>query len=411
MRRPSLLRRPLRTVAEVVAVGLLAAQGVLFAGAVPAGAGVSVTVTPRAAMTAGPTINEYRPPGISATASSDDIGITTGPDGNLWFTDSGASLIGTITTSGSGLREFPTTSPDATPDDIVSAGGRLWFTEFSVSASQVGEVTTGGTMNEFGISLPGAAPSTIVVGPDGNLWFTDFLNGSIGTLSPNATPGTLATTHKIDVPTLNPTDITVGPDHNLWFTESGAGGGKIGVMTSAGTQIHDYPAVSGSGAGIAGIVTGPDGNIWYTEQNAGKIGKMNPSTGTFTEYPVGGNAAPSAIVSTGGNLWFVDQGNNAIGEITPGGAVTEFAVPTAHAFSPNVSPVGLTVGPDGNLWFTEQDTASAVAQLVLSTVGSGGGGGNNGGGGGGGCSGGGPLGGLLGLIQSLLRLLGLGGGC
>ncbi|HLI56184.1 MAG TPA: hypothetical protein VKY26_04020, partial [Actinomycetota bacterium] len=146
MRRPSLLRRPLRTVAEVVAVGVLASQGLLLVGAIPARAGVAFTLTPRAAVAAGPTINEFRPPGISATASSDVVGITTGPDGNLWFTDSGASRIGTITTSGSGLNEFPTNTPNATPEDIVSTGGNLWFTEFSLSANNVAKVTTGGTV-------------------------------------------------------------------------------------------------------------------------------------------------------------------------------------------------------------------------------------------------------------------------
>jgi hypothetical protein len=37
-----------------------------------------------------------------------------------------------------------------------------------------------------------------------------------------------------------------------------------------------------------------------------------------------------------------------VGRITPAGAVIEFSVPTSNSF-----PEGITAGPDGNLWFTE----------------------------------------------------------
>jgi len=49
-------------------------------------------------------------------------------------------------------------------------------------------------------------------------------------------------------------------------------------------------------------------------------------------------------------MWFTDCGNSAIGRITTDGSatVTEYTIPTTNA-----TPVGITVGPDGNLWFTE----------------------------------------------------------
>jgi streptogramin lyase len=387
--------RPLRAMSTAVALAV-AAPALLLAAA-PAGAATGTSSTAAAS----PTIHEYRPAGISATAMSDPLGITSGPDGNLWFTDAGASRIGKISTGGSGLAEYATNTPDATPVAITSDGTNLWFAELSGSVNQVGRSTTAGSQNEFGIMTPGAEPSSIVKGPDGKLWFTDFGNGTIGTISPSAAPGTVARTYPINNTSLNPMSIASGPNGNLWFTEQGAGGGKIGEMTTAGVQVADYPAASTSGAGIAGIAAGPDGNLWFTEQNAGKVGRMTPS-GTVTEFPLPGTPNPSAITSgPDGALWFVDQGNNAIGRITTGGTVSEYPVPTAHAFSPNVQPTGNTAGPDGNIWFTEQDAAAAVGDVVLSTV-------SSGGGGGGGC--GGLLSGLLGLLNPILGLIGLGGG-
>jgi streptogramin lyase len=48
-----------------------------------------------------------------------------------------------------------------------------------------------------------------------------------------------------------------------------------------------------------------------------------------------------------GNLWFTEQ--NKIGRITPDGILTNYAVPTPPRFGFG----GITAGPDGNVWFTE----------------------------------------------------------
>ncbi len=62
-----------------------------------------------------PTIIEYPLP----TAAATPAGITTGPDGNLWFTESAANKIGTITPSGE-IHEFPLPTPDARPWAITT---------------------------------------------------------------------------------------------------------------------------------------------------------------------------------------------------------------------------------------------------------------------------------------------------
>jgi len=63
---------------------------------------------------------------------------------------------------------------------------------------------------------------------------------------------------------------------------------------------------------------------------------------TANSRPVGITAGPD------GALWFTENNTNKIGRITTAGVVTEFAVPTANSV-----PAGITAGPDGNLWFTE----------------------------------------------------------
>jgi virginiamycin B lyase len=81
------------------------------------------------------------------------------------------------------------------------------------------------------------------------------------------------------------------------------------------------------------------------------IGTANATTGIITHFPIktAGGAPDGITVGPDGNLWFTEFTANKIGRITPAGVVTEFPVtPTVDS-----APVGITRGPDGNLWFTE----------------------------------------------------------
>jgi len=85
--------------------------------------------------------------------------------------------------------------------------------------------------------------------------------------------------------------------------------------------------------------------------------------GTVTEFPAGGSFGITA--GPDGNLWFTDEGNK-IGRITTAGVITEF---TAH------SGEGITAGPDGALWFTDPagkigriTTAGAVTEFTIPTA-------------------------------------------
>src|SRR5215467_2422810 len=73
---------------------------------------------------------------------------------------------------------------------------------------------------------------------------------------------------------------------------------------------------------------------------------------TFTEFPIPtANSEPTDI--TVGSLFAVGIGNSVkvaakIGRITPAGEITEYPLPAnTLAGAP-----GITVGPDGALWFT-----------------------------------------------------------
>ncbi|MEX1246709.1 MAG: hypothetical protein WEF99_18340 [Thermoanaerobaculia bacterium] len=84
---------------------------------------------------------------------------------------------------------------------------------------------------------------------------------------------------------------------------------------------------------------------------------------TFTEFPVPtAGARPKGItVGPDGSLWFTEYEVNAskIGRITLEGVITEFSLP-----DPFAHPLQITTGPDGNLWFTENRGPNAIARIT-----------------------------------------------
>ena len=85
--------------------------------------------------------------------------------------------------------------------------------------------------------------------------------------------------------------------------------------------------------------------------------------GFVTEFSVPTASGQPRGITAGpdGNVWFTEQNGNKIGRITTAGVITEFSVPTASS-----QPRGITAGPDGNIWFTESN-ANKIGELTLPT--------------------------------------------
>ena len=80
--------------------------------------------------------------------------------------------------------------------------------------------------------------------------------------------------------------------------------------------------------------------------------------GAVSEYcpPANGKNYAAMTVGPDGNLWFTDNGK--IARVTPQGTITDFAVPTA----PTAIPLqGIARGSDGNLWFIAGTTLGRIS--------------------------------------------------
>src|ERR1039457_4693327 len=121
-------------------------------------------------------VTEYALP----TSNSEPSGITVGPDGALWFTESGMSKIGRITTAGD-ITEYPRPSTGGAGGITAGPDGALWFTEYL--GDKIGRITTAGYITEYPVPTAFAWPAGIAAGPDGALWFAESNKSKIGRIT------------------------------------------------------------------------------------------------------------------------------------------------------------------------------------------------------------------------------------
>jgi sugar lactone lactonase YvrE len=185
-----------------------------------------------------------------------------------------------------------------------------------------------------------ATAAGIAAGPDGKIWL-----GSMAGLVVRIDPATLNEEATTDFSTgFNIRNLAPGPDGNVWVTDFG---GKIARITPGGTITPFDPA----GDAAWDIVTGPDGNLWYTAPEGAdtKIGRVTPAGDVGLQYsatPVGDQRG--ITVGPDGALWFAEAFSNDIGRMTLDGQFSTVTGLTAGARPEYIAP-----GPDNTLWFTE----------------------------------------------------------
>lgn len=125
----------------------------------------------------------------------------------------------------------------------------------------------------------------------------------------------------------------------------------VGPTAPAGATTGDITLFGASTATLfpsGGIVEGPNGNLFFTNPvgSGGALGEMTPA-GVVTLHTDPGivNSVSDLTVGGDGNLWFTNTTVNKIGRYNP----------TTHAFtyfnSGNIFPSKITTAADGSIWY------------------------------------------------------------
>jgi virginiamycin B lyase len=259
--------------------------------------------------------------------------ITPGPDGNLWFTMEAPQLpgsstyvgyIGRIPVSGSPVKDFQITPPAACSSQssvdpfgiTTGSNGNLWFTAETCLGGTIGEITTSGTTSMFPIDDPASNPVSITAGPGGNLWFPGNNEPDVEEMN---TSGTVVGWFM--TPSLASRPVTIADDGcagDLWMTDDGTG--TADRVTSSGT-ITTYPVSSGLSGYIGPhSITGDQFGMWFTDTAAGDIDRLVDTSGynlCVTLIPTGKWVQPSMRIPMGGQIgWLMadPQGTHGVAD-------------------------------------------------------------------------------------------------
>ncbi len=183
------------------------------------------------------------------------------------------------------MLEYPTPTDNSYPEGITSGpDGNLWFTELG-NPGEIGRRNLDGSITEFPLPPSGSNPNDITAGPDGNLWFIEAnytkTDNMIVRITLKGALTEFILPPQTTLPFNHPAHIVTGRDDNLWFTEPGTN--EIVRMTTAGALTY-YPLTS-TGSGVDDITSDRDGNLWFTEPPVGQIGRLTlPHTSTVSDH-------------------------------------------------------------------------------------------------------------------------------
>jgi uncharacterized delta-60 repeat protein len=261
---------------------------------------------------------------------------------------------------------------DAQNNVVPGYTGTVHFTSTDGRATLPGNYTftaadTG--VHTFSVTLatPGNQTVTatdIASGITGNTTVTVTAVATHFSVMPSATTVTAGVAFTITVQALDAQNNRVTSyTGTVHFTSSDGRAALPGnyTFTAADAGVHTFSVT---------LATPGNQTVTATDTSSGITGHTTVTVvanSQFNEYPVRSGSNPIGIaVGPDGNLYFTEQtqATNQIGVMSPSGTVlAEYPVPTA-----NSRPEYLVAGPDGNMWFTEQRGNQIAA---LATDGSG----------------------------------------
>jgi len=131
----------------------------------------------------------------------------------------------------------------------------------------------------------------------------------------------------------------------------------LGLLLAAGpaaaAPITEYPLPS-PGLKPWSIAVDGQGQVWFTLDGPRAIGRLDPTTGGFTQYPAAPGALPYTLKFQGSTLWYTDfelESRDHPGRVIrfdPKTGGTPYALP-----DPKAGPTVMDLDDQGGLWISE----------------------------------------------------------
>ncbi|SRR5579885_3193909 len=263
------------------------------------------------------------------------MGIQVAAGETIWFVEQFANYLGHYLPATRTFRLYPLPflavpdpnapgktlrEPSAPNDLMLDAQGNLWFTEFQ--AGMIGRLDPStGQFRHYALSgSPGKAqnlaPYGLTIDAQGMIWFTEMSGHHIGRLDPHT--GAIRF-YALPAPDIEPMEIASDREGNLWITTFDAG--LLLDLDPRTGHVTRYQAslTSTDAGGLYGLAIASNDDVWVTILAQNALARLDHTTHRFLYYRVPtANSSPLALI-TGPHQTFWFSETQQLGELTFGG--------------------------------------------------------------------------------------------
>lgn len=286
--------------------------------------------------------------------------------GWLWFTEMFGNKVGAINVRTQEFKEILLPTPTSMPVGLArEPSGVLWVTLFRSNALVRIEPDSGAVI-EYPIREPSGLPSGVTLGLDGDVWITLLGHNKIARFNRQSKTFTYYT---LPIPDSNPLQIVAGANGDLWVSAAQEEKSYIAQFDPAKEtfKIHHTPTPNAQPVGL--LLDGT--TLWVAEGGAGKLGQFDINTHEWQEHTIPGEKSQPVKLTKDrhGNIWISDGGE--LGSV--GGNQLVVFNPATKRFSKipmrtrDAKPMGITLGSDGNVWFTQQG-ANRISRITPESI-------------------------------------------
>jgi len=276
--------------------------------------------------------------------------------GLIWFSEPQVGRVSVFDPTANTFRSFPT--PGFTGNDglQVDDQDRVWFGLYT-NGNGLGVIdATTGAFTRYAPPYSGAQMAIPTQTTSGTILVSDHIAEKVSEFEPKT--GTWRGTITMpggSYPVGGTLERETGNVYYPLYTFNG-----LGRWSPGATSITRIAAPSPSGPAFCGI---HDGKVYFTYWLTNRLGVYDTKTGAFNEYVwrAGENGGPMAMAPNGhAVIGTRNRGYIAIFDpITL--TFTDYVIPSVNSGLKD----GLTVAPDGVIWFTLTFTHNKIAKLVL----------------------------------------------